>query len=143
MKEIKSKAGFTLIELLVVIAIIAILAAIAIPQYNQYRERAKAKDLITLAHNCAQDVVAYCMDKDNGTDVDASNIDSCKASGDVGYLKSVSISISNDNTTKCGGFKSENDNVTATGSVDGKTYQAVCIFDDDSGSFHCIGPTKQ
>ena len=55
------KKGFTLIELMVVIAIIAILAAVALTSYKAYQQKAKAKELITLARACAQEIVAECM----------------------------------------------------------------------------------
>ena len=40
----EKKGGFTLIELMIVVAIIAILAAIAIPNYLNYRYKARTSE---------------------------------------------------------------------------------------------------
>ncbi len=57
----KEKRAFTLIELMIVVAIIAILAALALPQYNKYRQKAEAKEMLTGARACAMEIVSECM----------------------------------------------------------------------------------
>jgi len=56
-----NQQGFTLVELMIVIAIIGILAAIAMPQYAAYRNKAKAKPLISYARACMMETVSNCQ----------------------------------------------------------------------------------
>ncbi len=130
MKEVKGirEKGFTLIELMIVIAILAILAAIAANQYGSYKRQAKAKDLISVARNCAGEIAAYCTVQGSSATFSASDFDSCSySSGDqVGnYLKISSVNLS---ATSCGSSVT----VTAKGYVDDDTsycYQVECTMD--------------
>ena len=128
------KKGFTLIELMVVIAIIAILAAVALTAYRSYIRKAQAKELVTIARGCAQEIIAECASV--GGQVSSSNVTACDpGTATTKYLSSISISGV---TTDC-----ESDfSVTATGSVPGDvTYQVTCSYDADNEDLSCTAPT--
>jgi type IV pilus assembly protein PilA len=55
----KKQQGFTLIELMIVVAIIGILAAIALPAYQDYTNRAKVSEGISLASGAKTAVSEY------------------------------------------------------------------------------------
>jgi len=145
MLRLRERKGFTLIELMIVIAIIAILAAIAIPQYNAYKRKAKAKDLIGIARNCAQEIAAQCVMQDLVT---IGNLASCKIyhsnreNNDISdYIYDVLVDW--DSTT--GSFNCTNSNesvtVNATARIgsDADTapeYYAECTVDNSAN-----GPT--
>ena len=114
------KKGFTLIELMVVIAILAILAAIALTSYRAYQQKAKAKELLTIARACAQEAAAECAVTGS---FNATNLASCDLdNATVGYLTGVDIDVTGD----CNSFT-----VTASGDIDSDTYQVTCSYNND------------
>ena len=127
------KKGFTLIELMVVIAILAILAAVALTSYKAYQQKAKAKELITLARACAQEIAAECavIGSYNATKLASCNI----SNSTVGYLTGVSISA----TGECDGFT-----VTASGKVgeNGPEYQVTCSYQSNGDHVTCGTPQR-
>jgi len=124
------KKGFTLIELMVVIAIIAILAAIALTSYKAYQQKAKAKELITIARACAQEIAAECAVIGS---FNATKLASCNVNGTVGYLTGVSITTNGG----CSDFS-----VTASGSIDSSNYQVTCSYQSTGDKVTCTTPQK-
>jgi len=126
------KKGFTLIELMVVIAILAILAAVALTSYKAYQQKAKAKELITLARACAQEIAAECAVVGS---FNATKLASCNVNGTVGYLTGVSIEVDGG----CNNFS-----VTASGNIGNSTnkYQVSCSYDSNKDHVTCGTPQK-
>jgi type IV pilus assembly protein PilA len=55
----RTQKGFTLIELMIVVAIIGILAAIGIPAYQDYLNRSKVSEAVSVAGACKTSVMEY------------------------------------------------------------------------------------
>ena len=140
MKLFKNDEGFTLIELMIVIAIIAILAAVAISQYNAYKRKAKAKDLIGIARNCAQEIVTQCS-IDPSLNVTVSNLESCayNDTDNVGkYLNNVNMNVDQGSTANVATVNCDGDaiNVNVKALIKGTTkqYKAICHIANYSSS---------
>ena len=58
--------GFTLIELMIVIAIVGILAAVAVPMYNDYTEKAKFTEVISVVDG-VKAAMGLCLATNGGT----------------------------------------------------------------------------
>ena len=132
----RREEGFTLIELMIVIAIIAILAAVAVTQYNSYKNKAKAKDLVGIARACAMEVVTRCQ-VDTNANFAIGDLNSCKedyivednSTDRVGqYLYNVSFTLPTGNYTCTG-----NATIKVSGNIDSTTgpqYTAECVVVD-------------
>ena len=126
------KKGFTLIELMVVIAIIAILAAVALTSYRGYMRKAKAKELVTLARACAQEVIATCNVETSGT-VTLNNLGACPTNA---YISGNIQASRSGSTVTCGG----DFDITYSATIGGYNCNATCSYDSDNEVLTCTQP---
>ena len=121
--------GATLVELMLIIVIVALLAALAYISYSSYMNKAKAKDLITLARACAHEALAECMVHEDGT-VDWSALASCNMTQQSfgPYLINATV-YTPSGTTSCTNLSSAN--ITACGYISSipAHYRVTCSFD--------------
>jgi len=117
--KFKNDKGFTLIELMIVVAIIGVLAAIAIPQYSNFRLKAKTAEAKSNLGAIRLGEEAYFTEKEEYVDCAAT-----PTADDFPGKKAINWSDDDNNFVKIG--------FSAKGQV---YYQYAVDAADDGGSF--------
>jgi type IV pilus assembly protein PilA len=128
----RTQQGFTLIELMIVVAIIGILAAVAIPAYQDYTNRAKVTEGLTLVSGAKTAVVEEYT---AGGSLPSNNSDAgLDSKGDITgeNVKSVEVGAGSDGVIE----------ITFSGSpIDGETLQLKPDTSGGSVSWTCTAGT--
>ena len=124
--NVKNQKGFTLVELMIVIAIIGILAAVAIPQYNAYRAKARASNLIGYARACAMQLAAACQANEGADPSEISRTTGACAIPQGTVLPGTDATITLSGASGAGSSTCANISISTTASVNNTTYTATC-----------------
>lgn len=101
----KVQQGFTLIELMIVIAIIGILASIALPAYQQYTNKAKFTEVISVA-NGYKTAMSVCLQAEGAFANCGLGSGGVPATRTTGFVSGVTVNTTN------GAIQVTSDNIT-------------------------------
>lgn len=123
-----------MVELIVVMAILAILVGVAISQYSSYKNRVKAKDLITMASACVHEIVAHCESDTNFSQ--PQTLENCQGRNATGWLTNISFNA----TPSFFNFSCNRTfTITATGQIKNSSvwYQTQCTYNATRQEIYC------